>query len=334
MARKLRIQFKGAIYHLTIRGIERRNIFRDDHDRLRFLAQLAEAGAESGVRLYLYCLMNNHAHLLAETPRANVSAFMHRLQTAYTVYFNRKHQRVGHLVQGRFSSKLVQGDQYLLNLSRYIHLNPVFAGIMAAKPLKTRRQFLRNYRWSSYRGYAGLSSVEDIVDRTALLSMMPGKGEQQRKAYRTFVESGLATTDEEFRNLVHQSPLAIGNPSFQEQAQQRYAHALRETSRPEDVALRRLAFAHNATSVIQITCEEAGATPQQLTQRSYRQPARAIAMWALGKYAGLSQREIAETLQVKTGAAVCQAIRRLKMSAATDHQLQAVMRQIERRLVQ
>ena len=151
MARKLRVQFEGAIYHVTIRGVERRTIFDDQADRKRFLARLGVAVEEYGVRLYLFCLMTNHAHLLVETPRANLSVFMHKLQTAYTVYYNLRHKRAGHLMQGRFGAKPVEGDAYLLTLSRYIHLNPVFVGPMTGQPLERRLAEFRAYPWNSYR---------------------------------------------------------------------------------------------------------------------------------------------------------------------------------------
>lgn len=110
MARKLRVQYEGAISHVTVRGVERRRIFDDDADRERFLNRLGEAVAEYGVRLYLFCCMRNHAHVVCETPRANLSAFMHKLQTAYTVYYNLRHRRAGHLMQGRFGAEPVAGD--------------------------------------------------------------------------------------------------------------------------------------------------------------------------------------------------------------------------------
>src|ERR1035437_840283 len=118
MARKLRVQFEGAIYHVTLRGVERRDLFADDWDRKRFLEQLSRGVELDGVRLYLFCLMRNHAHLLIETPMSNLSSFMHRLQTAYAVYFDRRHQRCGHLLQGRYGAVPVEGDEYLLKLSR------------------------------------------------------------------------------------------------------------------------------------------------------------------------------------------------------------------------
>src|SRR3954452_14733921 len=123
MARALRIQFEGAIYHVTVRGNERRRIFYDDRDRERFLKVLAQAQELHGMRLYLVCLMPNHFHLLVETPAGNLSAFMGRFLTGYVVYYNRRHNRVGHLTQGRYKAQLVEGNDHLLKLTRYIHLN-------------------------------------------------------------------------------------------------------------------------------------------------------------------------------------------------------------------
>jgi putative transposase len=124
---------------------------------------LGEAVEETGVRLYLYCLMANHVHLVVETPGANLSAFMHKLETGYTVYFNLRHRRVGHLTQGRYHAKPVQGTDYLLKLTRYVHLNPVHVGALRAAPLEERQRRLREYVWSSYRGYAGLAKPQEFV---------------------------------------------------------------------------------------------------------------------------------------------------------------------------
>ena len=112
MARLL--QFPEAIYHVTVRGNEPRLIFRDDSDRLRFLERLAQSQELYSIRLYLACLMPNHLHLLLETPGGNLSSFMARLVTAYTVYYNLRHHRVGHLTQGRYRAQMVEGNEYLL----------------------------------------------------------------------------------------------------------------------------------------------------------------------------------------------------------------------------
>ena len=120
MARPLRLEYEGAVYHVTIRGNQRGIIFQDNEDRERFIDKLAESVQRYEVRLYLYTLMTNHTHLVFETPRGNLSQFMHRLQTAYTVFYNRKHHQSGHLMQGRFGSTVVDEDEYILKLSPYV----------------------------------------------------------------------------------------------------------------------------------------------------------------------------------------------------------------------
>lgn len=128
MARRPRLVFEGAIYHVTFRGNARQEIFRQDADRLRFLESLSERVERYGVRLYVYCLMSNHVHLLMETPNGNLSEFMGSLLTSYCTYFNLRHRRTGHLLENRYKSPLVEGDEYLLKLCRYVHLNPVYVG--------------------------------------------------------------------------------------------------------------------------------------------------------------------------------------------------------------
>ena len=214
MARKLRVQLEGAIYHVTARENGRRNIFLDDADRDRFLWRLAKSNDTYQTRIYLYCLMDNHFHLLVETPLANISRFMQSLLTGYTVYFNLKHSRSGHLTQGRYNAPLVAGDEYLQKLSRYIHLNPVHTRAMRDKNVKEKRMWLRAYRWSSYRGYVDPRYRGELVDRGPILGMMGRKVGEQVANYRTYVEGGLAKTDEEFVTLVENSPRAIGSDWF------------------------------------------------------------------------------------------------------------------------
>jgi REP-associated tyrosine transposase len=129
LARPLRIQYPGAFYHITSRGNERKAIFGTDQDRKRFLSYLQSAHERYGAILHVYCLMSNHYHLLLETPRGNLSEILHHLNGAYTTYFNLKMHRSGHLFQGRYRAILVEKDAYCQELSRYIHLNPLRAGI-------------------------------------------------------------------------------------------------------------------------------------------------------------------------------------------------------------
>jgi putative transposase len=125
MARALRIQFEGALYHVTSRGNEKREIFKDDVDRSRLLEILKLSLNTYQVVLYSYVLMQNHYHLLVETPHGNVSEFMRHFNLTYAAYYNKRHNRVGHLYQGRYKSILVDKESYLTTLSRYIHLNPI-----------------------------------------------------------------------------------------------------------------------------------------------------------------------------------------------------------------
>lgn len=127
MARPLRIEFPGALYHVTAQGNAQQNIFLDDEDRQQFLAVIARVVSQFHLLLHAYCLMDNHFHLVVETPKANLSKAMRQLNGVYTQAFNRRYQRVGHVLQGRFKAILVDQDNYQLELCRYVVLNPVRA---------------------------------------------------------------------------------------------------------------------------------------------------------------------------------------------------------------
>jgi len=149
MARKLRLQYPGAIYHLMSRGDRREPVFLEDADRLVFLSTLGEACAKTDWQVHAYCLMNNHFHLVVETPKANLADGMKWLLGTYTARFNRQHRLLGHLFSGRYKSLLVDqsGDGYFKTVCDYVHLNPVRAGLLQ------RRQPLQAFGWSSYGEY-------------------------------------------------------------------------------------------------------------------------------------------------------------------------------------
>ncbi len=150
------------------------------------MGRIGEASDVHQVRVYLFCLMSTHVHLVAETPRANLGRFMQSLLTGYGVYFNRRHRSHGHVTQGRYGARLFEGSAYLLKLSRYVHLNPVMIGRMKSKPLAQRRDELRKYRWSSYPEYIGLAPRNDFVNYEPVLALMEGcRGKQERaRRYR------------------------------------------------------------------------------------------------------------------------------------------------------
>jgi REP element-mobilizing transposase RayT len=174
----LRIEYPGAVYHVTARGDARKAIFRDDGDRRAFLQTLAQLVERFGWVCHAYCLMNNHYHLLLETPQANLSRGMRQLNGIYSQAFNRRHRRVGHVLQGRFKSILVDRESYLLELARYVVLNPVRA--------KTVRR-PADYPWSSYRATAGLCGAPPCLTRDWLLYQFGRDRDEAAKRYRQFI---------------------------------------------------------------------------------------------------------------------------------------------------
>jgi REP element-mobilizing transposase RayT len=193
MARPLRIEYPGAWYHFTCRGNERGLIFKDDSDRREFLSILKESLEKYKVLLHGYVLMENHFHLNLHTPQGNLNRFAQRFNTAYTVYFNRRYNRTGHLYQGRYKAILVEKDSYLLALSRYIHLNPAKIKRIKKLPIPEQIDYLRNYKWSSNRGYGLLRYREDFMCYNDVLEYTGGDNKYGRKGYREFVEEGLLT---------------------------------------------------------------------------------------------------------------------------------------------
>ncbi|HEY6546935.1 MAG TPA: transposase [Vicinamibacteria bacterium] len=177
MARPLRIEFPGALYHLTSRGNARAPIFLDDDDRYRFLSLLGEAILKFRWRCYAYCLMTNHYHLVVETPESNLSRGMRQINGLYTQRFNRTHARVGHVLQGRFHGVLVERETHLLELARYVVLNPVRAGMVTAA---------EEYPWSSLRAVLGLTPSPAWLALDGIRAMFGS-----RTRYLDFVRAGV-----------------------------------------------------------------------------------------------------------------------------------------------
>ncbi len=180
MARALRIEYPGAFYHVMHRGNAGSDIFKSERDRERFLEYLDKAVERYRLRVHTYCLMTNHYHLLIETQQANLSQAIKWINVSYAAYFNRKRRRSGHLFQGRYKAILVDADEYLMHLSRYIHLNPIRARMV---------EDLKDHPWSSYPVFSGYAKAPEWLETRWLLSLFAKNQKQAKRRYRSFVES-------------------------------------------------------------------------------------------------------------------------------------------------
>ena len=211
MSRPLRIEFPGAYYHVTSRGDGRENIYLDDIDRQQFLEVLSEVIERFNWICHAYCLMDNHYHLLIETPEGNLSMGMRQLNGVFTQRFNRRHKRVGHVFQGRYKAILVQEGAYLLELCRYIVLNPVRAQMV---------EIPNDWHWSSYLGTAGINPPPNWLSIKPLLGAFSTDNKQAVLAYRRFVTQGVDMESpwSELRNQIY-----LGDDAFVEAMQSRIA---------------------------------------------------------------------------------------------------------------
>jgi len=180
MARKLRVHSPGALYHVILRGNDGQRIFFDDKDRTRFYFLLQEGVERFGHRIHAFCLMGNHVHVVIQVSEVSLSRILQNLSFRYTRWVNWRQGRSGHLFQGRYKAVLVDADVYLLELTRYIHLNPVRAG-MVKEP--------EDYRWSGHRAYLGLETIPWLTT-DQVLSQFSGRVSSARKAYERFVGEG------------------------------------------------------------------------------------------------------------------------------------------------
>lgn len=183
MARPLRIEFEGALYHVTSRGNEQKPIFLEDRDRSSFLSLLAGVSNRFNWLCHAYCLMENHYHLIIETPDGNLSPGMRQLNGVFTQLFNKRHQRVGHLFQGRYRAVLVERESYLLQVCRYVVLNPVRADLVRSPEA---------WPWSSYRGTAGYERAHPCLTTAWILQQFGERMSAARANYREFIRDGIS----------------------------------------------------------------------------------------------------------------------------------------------
>lgn len=245
VARKPRVHFAGAFYHVISRGNQGQTIFHDHADRERYLSLLQEIGIKYGWKLYAYVLMENHVHLLVEVGGVPLSKIMQNLQFRYTRHYNRRYRKIGHLFQGRYKAILCDRESYLLELVRYIHLNPARAGLVRG---------IDRYRWSSHPIYLRGDGNRE-VSVNAVLEQFGRKRAEAIRQYRKFINDGLGEGHrEDYYQVIDQR--FLGDEEFVEEARQKGKEP--EERHPVEIGL---------TDIVKIVCHEFSIRPDRLSQR-------------------------------------------------------------------
>ena len=283
VSRPLRLEHPGAVWHVTSRGNERREVFADDADRERWLRVLAQAVVLFAWRLHGYVMMGNHFHLIVETPPPTLSRGMRHLNGVYTQLFNRRRDRVGHLFQGRFKSILVEKESHLLELLRYVVLNPVRAGLVRSA---------QDWRWSSYRATAGDVAAPPWLETAwSLAQFGPLPGAARR--YREFVAAGGDVPRDAWSGLRGQ--IYLGSEAFVEGALERAAASTRdpEIPRPQRETAPEVGALRSAVlEALAISDRDLADHPRKLARE------RALMAYALRRFAGATGATMARTLGV------------------------------------
>jgi len=283
MARPLRIQFENAYYHVTCRGNSGQEIFSNDADRLAFLDLLERSHDIYQAEILAYVLMSNHFHLFVKTPLGNLQEFMRHFNISYTSYYNWKHGRRGHLYQGRYKAFLVDADQYLQEISRYIHLNPIRVRNRSAMNLKEKEAYLRKYRWSSYGGYLLRSGRRNFLEVEEVLGYFGGDNPGGRRKYEDFVVEGISGK--------LSSPLEkgrghgiIGGGEFIEKIRGRYIRSGVESR--EIPAVKKILAQVEPERIIREVCGVFKVKRDEVLEKGYKGVARGVLMEMLYRYGG------------------------------------------------
>ncbi|MCP4714922.1 MAG: hypothetical protein GY868_07385 [Deltaproteobacteria bacterium] len=337
MARPIRIEYKGAWYHVSSRGNERREIYRDNADREKFLDILSISIEQYAVEVHAYVLMANHYHLIVKTKEANLQKFMQRFNTSYTVYYNRKYRRTGHLYQGRYKAILIESDSYLLELSRYVHLNPVRIKKHIKRSLEQKKEILNNYQWSSFAGYVYMKKRLLFVSYKMIMEMQSGKDDRRsRRAYERFVMDRLGAEEKQSLWDEVRGQTVLGTDSFVDYIYRRFLEGDRVDVR-EQTGIEQLRGGPQSTVDI------ARAVVQEFRikdvdtlyrKRSSERQARAVFVELCRRYLGkrMSMAELGRNLGNISGAAISVNMKRLKVALQTSKQLQQKIESVEKKL--
>lgn len=296
MARPLRIEYPGAFYHVMNRGLERRQVFTDSSEYREFLGLLAYVHQRYQLKVHSYCLMPNHYHLYVETPEGNLSKVMKHIDGVYTQKFNRKHARNGSLFQGRYKAILVEKESYSLEISRYIHLNPVKAKLAE----KTEE-----WEWSSYGIFIGKKKKETYVETDWILSQFSQKREESRRLYRQFTLNGIENHWDPYQEIRGKS--LLGGEGFIEWIGEQFLSERKEEEIP-DIRVLRERSAEELLKQVERLTKEVGLRKK-------------LSIYALHEKSGLNLKEIGELMGGMGYKGVYQTVYRLKAMAREDQKI-------------
>ena len=305
MSRPLRIEFPGALFHITSRGNEQRDIFRDDVDRVRFLEQLRKTVERFRWIVYAYVLMSNHFHLLIELLEdKTLSRGVKSLNETYVQAFNRRHNRVGHLVQGRFHAPIIEKETYFLEVARYVVLNPVRAG-MVERP--------EDYKWSSYRASVGEASAPDWLATDDVLAHFANERGLARARYRQFVNDRIALLKNPWEKLV--ADLYLGSDAWIEQMREKVELKPRSDEHPRR---QRLLSRPSMTNIVTAVAEVMRVDETVIRQGHGGVP-RMVAAWLGGHEGLLTNAELAAGLSLRSASHASALVRACDRELSTNH---------------
>jgi len=307
MSRPLRIEYPGAYYHVMNRGARRQAIYTHNEHRQLFLELLREIQEMFRVETHAYCLMDNHYHLLCRTPKANLGRAMRHLNGVYTQRYNRSEKTDGPLYRGRYKAILIDADSYLLNVSRYIHLNPLEARIVKKA---------ENYPWSSYAAYIGKAPAPQWLMQTETMAMIGQRNRQQR--YQAFVEAGIDSDTAGFYNKKKLAPI-FGREAFINRQMKKVA---RDKEKPDSL---RPAIEVTLDDVVAAITQVFQLHPDALLQtprgRGQENLARSAALYVARKTAGQSLTAIATYFGLSHYGSVSGSNNRFELRMDGDKQL-------------
>ena len=316
MSRPLRIEFPGAWYHVMNRGRRSERIFTSPEDYQTYIKVLQEAAELWGIKIAAYCLMSNHYHLLVQTRDANLSRCMRHINGIYTQRFNRRRKTEGQLFRGRYKAILIEEDSHLLEVLRYIHRNPLRAGLVTD---------IKDFPWSSHHGYLSSAKKWEWIYKEFLMSMVSDKQSRRLAAYKDFVSLNDSEETERFYSLKNVSSV-MGGDTFKEWIKDQFQHLCFRKEIPESRLL-----APSIEEVIAKTCEHFHVSKEQIfiSRRGHENLPRNVALYLVRILTRKTMPEIGKQFEMSNYSTVGSVVERMKQREAKEPDFQKVLEKIK-----